>query len=181
MWRVANRYAGPLDAVHAAAFPYSFPIACGLRLARRRGVPFLLTPFLHLGNPTDPRDRTRGQYTKPHLRWLLNQANRVFVQTRAEHAAVREFGVPAERIVLQGLGVSVAECTGGNREAARTRWGVADEVVIGHLANNSAEKGTIDLLLAAERLWARGTSFRVILAGPEMPNFCAFWRTFAPK
>src|SRR5207248_2207749 len=49
MWRDAGRYAGPLDAVHATAFPYSFPILCGLRLARRRGVPFFLTPFLHLG------------------------------------------------------------------------------------------------------------------------------------
>ena len=59
MWRDAGRFAGPVDAVHAFAFPYSFPAACGLRLARRRGVPFLLTPFLHLGDPTDPRDRTR--------------------------------------------------------------------------------------------------------------------------
>ena len=72
---VARAFAlGRLDAVHAAAFPYSYPIVCGLRLARRRGVPFLLTPFLHLGDPADPRDRTRRQYTAPHLRWLLRQA-----------------------------------------------------------------------------------------------------------
>jgi glycosyltransferase involved in cell wall biosynthesis len=181
MWRAANRYDGPLDAVHATAFPYSFPIACGLRLARRRGVPFLLTPFLHLGDVNDPHDRTRKQYTKPHLVWLLKQADRVFVQTRAERAAVVSFGVRAERVVLQGLGVDARECTGGNRSAARTAWGVADEVVIGHLANNSAEKGTVDLLRAAKRVWARGLRFRVVLAGPEMPNFRAFWQRFTPK
>jgi glycosyltransferase involved in cell wall biosynthesis len=181
MWRAANRYRGPLDAVHAAAFPYSFPIACGLRLARSRGVPFLLTPFFHFGDPKDPADPTRRQFSQPHLRWLLKQADAVFVQTRAEGAAVSELGVEANRIVVQGLGVDAAECTGGNRSAVRNAWNVGTEVVVGHLANNSIEKGTVDLLCAAERLWARGERFRVVLAGPEMPNFAAYWRTFQWK
>ncbi len=182
MWRDANRYAGPLDAVHATGFPYSFPIACGLRLARRRGVPFLLTPFLHLGDPTDPHDRTRRQYTASHLRWLLNQADRVFVQTRAEGRATIELGVAKDRVILQGLGVEPGDCTGGDRAAMRAACGlVPEEVVIGHLANNSAEKGTVDLLRAAERAWSRGAEFRVLLAGPEMPNFRDFWAGFACK
>jgi len=64
--------------------------------------------------------------------------------------------------------------------AARERWGVGPgEVVVGHLANQSAEKGTIDLLKAAERVWATGQRFRIVLAGPEMPNFRAFWGGFA--
>jgi hypothetical protein len=107
MWRDAGRYDGPLDAVHATAFPYSFPIACGLRLARRRGVPFFLTPFLHLGDPTDPHDPTRRQYTAPQLRWLLNQADGVFVQTRAERDVAVALGVPRKRVHLQGLGESI--------------------------------------------------------------------------
>jgi len=173
MWRDAAQYAGPLDAVHATAFPYAFPIMCGLRLARRRGVPFFLTPFLHLGDPADAADPTRRHYTAPHLRWLLNQADRVFVQTRLERDAVIGSGVPAERVVLQGLGVDAVECTGGNRDAARAAWGVGpNEVVVGHLANNSVEKGTVDLLRAA------GGRVHVVLAGPEMPNFRAFWDHF---
>jgi glycosyltransferase involved in cell wall biosynthesis len=182
MLRDADRYNGPLDAVHATAFPYSWPILCALRLARRRGVPFLLTPFLHLGDPANPDDRTRRQYTAPHLRWLLRQADRVFVQTRREADAVRDLGVEAGRVVLQGLGVDPAGCTGGDRAAARRAWGAApDEVGIGHLANNSIEKGTVDLLSAAERAWAAGHRFRVVLAGPEMPNFRRFWNGFGPK
>jgi glycosyltransferase involved in cell wall biosynthesis len=91
-------------------------------------------------------------------------------------------GIPTARIHLQGLGVESEECTGGNREATRTAWGIApDEIVVGHLANNSAEKGTCDLLRAAERAWAAGRRFRVVLAGPEMPNFRAFWNSFSAK
>ncbi len=182
MWRDAARYDGPLDAVHASAFPYSFPIACALRLARRRRVPFYLTPFLHLGDPANPRDPTRRQYTAPHLRWLLRRADGVFVQTGLEREAVESMGIPRDRILLQGLGVEPAECTGGNRSFARYAWGIAPpEVVVGHLANNSAEKGTIDLLRAAELAWSRGCRFRVALAGPEMPNFQSFWKSFGPK
>jgi glycosyltransferase involved in cell wall biosynthesis len=182
MWRAANRFSGPLDAVHATAFPYAFPVACGLRLARRRGVPFLLTPFLHLGDPTNAHDRTRRQYASRPLRWLLRQADRVFVQTPSERQKVMDLGVPERRVTLQGLGVDRAECTGGDRRAARSWWGGdPDEVVIGHLANNSVEKGTVDLLKAAERLWAAGVEFRVILAGPEMTNFKSYWQTFGPK
>lgn len=182
MWRDAGRYAGPLDAVHASAFPYAFPILCGLRLARRRGVPFLLTPFLHLGNPTDPADRTRRQYTAAPFRWLLRHADRVFVQTRLEHDAVCDLGVPEGRVVLQGLGVDPTECTGGDRAAAHEAWGIGPgEVVIGHLANASMEKGTVDLLKGAERAWAAGHHFRIVLAGPEMANFRAFWQDYRRK
>ncbi|HEY1375787.1 MAG TPA: glycosyltransferase family 4 protein, partial [Gemmataceae bacterium] len=175
MWRDAGRSSEHFDVVHATAFPYAWPVVCGLRLARRLGVPFLLTPFLHLGDPTDPADRTRRQYTSPPLRWLLRAADRVFVQTDGEQNAVRDLGVPPDRIVRQGLGVDVQDCTGGDRRRARARWRVADDaVVIGHLANNSVEKGSVDLLRAAERLWQRGITFELVLAGPEMPNFRRF-------
>ena len=171
----------PFDLVHATAFPYAWPIACGLRLARRLHLPFLLTPFLHLGDPDDPKDRTRRAYTTPALLSLIRAADGVFVQTPSEHEALRRYGIPAERLILLGMGVAEEECTGGDRARARAAWGVlADEVVIGHLANNSREKGTVDLLQAADQAWRGGQRFTLVLAGPEMPNFLEFWRTHAP-
>jgi glycosyltransferase involved in cell wall biosynthesis len=180
MWRDAGKLDRTVDVVHASAFPYAWPIVCARRLARRLRVPLVLTPFLHLGDPRDPFDATRLGYTSPALRWLLGQADAVFVQTPGEHQAIRDGGVPAEKIVLQGLGVEPRECTGGNRAAARQAWGLgAEDRVIGHLANHSREKGTIDLLEAATQLWRQGTKARLLLAGPEMPNFRAFWSGFS--
>jgi glycosyltransferase involved in cell wall biosynthesis len=180
MWRDADNLNRPFDLVHAAAFPYTWPIVCGLRLARRLGVPFLLTPFLHLGDPDDPRDATRRAYTKPALMCLLHAAGRVFVQTEGERQEALRHGLADEKLVLQGLGVDPRECTGGDRERVRALWQVGGgDVVVGHLANNSAEKGTVDLLRAAELLWRQGRHFHVVLAGPEMPNFQRFWRTYA--
>jgi glycosyltransferase involved in cell wall biosynthesis len=180
MWRDAGRLRERFDLVHASAFPYAWPIVCARRLARRLGVPFFLTPFLHLGDPSSAQDRTRRAYTSPALRSLLRSADRVFVQTESERREVLRQAVPATKTILQGLGVDPAECTGGDREAARRGWGVRpDEVVIGHLANNSAEKGSVDLLRAAERLWRSGLPFRVVLAGTEMPNFQLFYQQYA--
>jgi glycosyltransferase involved in cell wall biosynthesis len=182
MWRAAGRADRAFDIIHAAAFPYAWPIVCARRLARRTGVPLVLTPFLHLGDPDDAGDATRRGYTSPALRWLLRQADLVFVQTCVEHQAAQELGIEPEKLVLQGLGVDPAECTGGDRPAARRTWGLgADDVVIGHLANNSREKGTVDLLKAAAELWQRGVAARVLLAGPEMANFRTFWQDFARR
>jgi glycosyltransferase involved in cell wall biosynthesis len=178
MWRDAGRGDARYDIVHASAFPYAYPIVCARRLARRLGVPLFITPFLHLGDPADAADRTRRDYLSPPLTWLLRQADGIFVQTPSERDAVLGLGIANDKVVLQGLGVEPAECTGGDRQAARRQWGAGEaEVVVGHLANQSREKGTIDLLGAMAILWQwqRGHWARVALAGPEMPNFRAFW------
>jgi glycosyltransferase involved in cell wall biosynthesis len=176
MWHDAGRLEQPFDIVHATAFPYGWPIACGLRLARRLRVPFVLTPFVHSGNPDDPRDRIRRAYTTPALLSLVHAADLVFVQTVGERAALVQRGIPNEKLVLLGMGVDPVDCTGGNRQHARRNWGVSDgDVVVGHLGNNSREKGTVDLLQAALRLWQQDRRFRLVLAGPEMPNFQRFW------
>jgi glycosyltransferase involved in cell wall biosynthesis len=179
MWRDAGRADCSFDLVHASAFPYGWPLACGLRLARRLGVPFLLTPFLHTGDPEDPRDRTRRAYTSPGLMSLAHAAARIFVQTEDEKDVLIRHGVPETKLILQGMGVDLASCTGGAGEEARAKWGVSPgEVVIGHLANLSVEKGSVDLLRAARRAWHLGSRFQVVLAGPAMPNFRRFWDHF---
>jgi glycosyltransferase involved in cell wall biosynthesis len=179
MWREVNQGGQAFDVVHASAFPYAFGILCARRLARRLGVPFFLTPFLHLGDPLNPHDRTRRVYTSAAMMALARSADLVFAQTPSERACLMQHGVPSGKIALQGLGVDPAECTGGERWLVRGAWNVApEEVVIGHLANNSEEKGTVDLLRAAAMLWDRGAHFSVVLAGPQMPNFHRFWQSY---
>jgi glycosyltransferase involved in cell wall biosynthesis len=184
MWDIANRNRpeNNVDVVHATAFPYAWPILCARRLARRLKVGFLLTPFLHLGDPEDPHDRTRRAYTQPALRGLLRSADFIFAQTTGEKQALKDLGIDSSNIIFQGMGVDSAEVTGGDRNKVRAVWGVGlDEVVVGHLGNNSWEKGTVDLLMAAEKSWSKGASFVVVLAGSEMPNFLSFWEQHKPS
>jgi glycosyltransferase involved in cell wall biosynthesis len=181
MWSESNKPGQPFDLVHATAFPYAWPIACGLRFARRLNVPFLLTPFLHLGDPDDASDPTRKEYTTPALLSLIQEADRVFVQTNLEKEELLRHGIGQKKLILLGMGVEPRECTAGDRDLARREWQVRQgEVVVGHLANNSRQKGTIDLLLAANQLWRDGRHFRLVLAGPEMANFRSFWKDWQP-
>jgi glycosyltransferase involved in cell wall biosynthesis len=181
MWSDSTRIDQSFDLVHATAFPYAWPIVCGLGLARRLNVPFLLTPFLHLGDPKNAKDRTRKGYTSPALMSLIRAADRVFVQTDLERQELLRHGIAQDKLVLLGMGVEPQECTGGDREKTRRDWKVQNgEVVVGHLANQSWEKGTIDLLQAVDQLWRQGKRFRLVLAGPEMANFRAFWNGWHP-
>jgi glycosyltransferase involved in cell wall biosynthesis len=176
MWRAAGADTARPDVVHALAFPFGSIASCALRLARRAGARFVVTPFLHLGDPDDPNDPIRRAYTSAPMRWLLRQADRVLVQTPTEKAHAAAMGVDAERIVIQGMGVDPAECTGGDRETARRVWGVRPgEVVIGHLANLSPEKGSIDLMRAFEQVRGRRTGVQLVLAGSAMPAFEDYW------
>src|SRR5437660_341282 len=124
MWRDAGRADVPFDLIHASAFPYGWPLACGLRLARRLGVPFVLTPFLHLGDPDDPGDGTRRVYLSPALMSLVQAADRVFVQTDVERDALLGKGISDWKLVSQGLGVDLDSCTGGDRQRVRAAWQV---------------------------------------------------------
>jgi glycosyltransferase involved in cell wall biosynthesis len=180
MWQKSFDTSEAFDVVHATAIPYGWPLACARRLAGRLDAPFLLTPFLHLGDPDDVRDRTRAAYTHTAFLALVHGAMRVFVQTEGERRLLLDRGIPEDCLILQGLGVDLESCTGGDRVAARAAWGVGtNEVVIGHLANLSREKGSVDLLraarLACNQEWA--SRFRVVLAGPEMTNFRSFWKS----
>jgi glycosyltransferase involved in cell wall biosynthesis len=179
MKHLADTLAERFDVVHATAFPYAWPILCARRLARRQGVPFLLTPFVHTGDPDDPQDPVRRTFTQPALTDIARTAERVFVQTEGEWWALANAGVSPERLVQQGMGVEVTDCTGGDGEAARREWQIPPAaVLVGHLANKSREKGSVDLLEAAAKAWAKGAEFFVVLAGSEMPNFRAAARRF---
>lgn len=163
-----------VDIVHAAGLPYSSLLFAGVRLADCTGARLIMSPFTHVPPPGRQGRRMRRAYLSPLNIRLLSRADRVFVQTDMERRILGEAGVPVGRQTVVGLGVDPAECTGGDRAGVRVAWGVADDlVVIGHLGNKSWDKGTVDLLEAAERLWASGLRFKLVLAGPEMASFRA--------
>lgn len=178
MWQAVTKAPVEVDVVHACAFPYGGILASAWKLATRLNKPFIVTPFLHLGDPANPDDRLRAAYTTAPLRWLLHQANHVLVQTPSEHQAVLDLGIPNERVTIQGLGVDMRECTGGKQGIARKKFHIPQNAfVIGHLANQSVEKGTVDLLRVIHQLSPGHPELHLLLAGSQMANFTEAYRS----
>jgi glycosyltransferase involved in cell wall biosynthesis len=172
----ATHPAGKVDLVHATGLPYSSLLFAGVRLAERTGARLVITPFTHVAPPGAAGAHMRRAYLSALNVSLLSRADRLFVQTGRERQLLAEAGLPADRQSIVGLGVDPDDCTGGSRQQGREAWKVAsDAIVVGHLANKSWDKGTVDLLDAAERLWEKGASFVLVLAGPEMRAFTKRW------
>jgi len=182
MLKMATQTVEKFDAVHAGCFPYAYPIYVGMKLARAKKIPFLLTPFLHLGDLKKIHNKTRKGYTHPALLLLAKNADAIFAQTPVEAQVLEDLGIQHHRIHLQGMGVDLASCTGGNSEIAKKHWQIkANEVVVGHLANLSWDKGSTDLLQAMEILWQKEIQVKLVLAGPSMPSFEKLYRNFPFK
>lgn len=170
-----DRVRGEYDAVFAVGFPYTVFSYAALQTARAAGAPLVLTPFLHLATPGD---RVHWHYTRPHQRRLLAESDTVIVQTDLEARAVREWGIPAERILKLGMGVNHSLVTGGDRDLFRQRHGIpAGRQVVGSLGVCDPNKGTNDLVRAVAQLNAGRSGddrIHLLLGGASSPDFEAF-------
>ena len=170
--RACAEAAGPVDVVHAAGLPYSSLLLAGERLARRTRARWIVTPFTHVAPPGRAGRLMRRAYLSPFNVRLLSEADVVFAQTEAEREVLVSAGIDATRVCILGLGVDRPRIVGGDRSGQRARWGMDDRTVaIGHLANKSRDKGTIDLIDAMPAVWARHPEVRLVLAGSSMPSF----------
>jgi glycosyltransferase involved in cell wall biosynthesis len=173
----AGAASAPVDLVHAGGLPYTSILFAARRLAERAGAPLVISPFMHVPPPGSPGRLMRRAYLSPLNLRILSRADRLFVQTELECDVLERAGLPRARLVVVGTGVDPAECTGGDGARFRRRHAIPDDaVVVGHLANKSWDKGTLDLMDAAEQLWETGASFVLVLAGAEMRSFAERWR-----
>ena len=166
----------PVDLVHVAGLPYSSVLFAGARLAQRARAPLVISPFTHVPPPGALARSMRRAYLSPLNIALMAQADRLFVQSEHEARVLEAAGLSAIPRPVVGMGVDAADCTGGDRRRFRHAHGLPDSaVVVGHLANKSRDKGTLDLLDAMETLWDRGEQTWLVLAGAEMRSFSERW------
>jgi glycosyltransferase involved in cell wall biosynthesis len=174
--RAAGHRLQQVDLVHVAGLPYSSVLLAGVRLAKRVSAPLVISPFTHVPPPGSLDRSIRRAYLSPLNVGLMARADRLFVQTGYEGCVLKDAGLSTIRQSVVGLGVDAADCTGGDRLRFRRAHALSDsDVVVGHLANKSWDKGTLDLLDAMESLWDRGARIALGLAGSEMRSFSERW------
>jgi glycogen synthase len=160
------------DLVHTCNITLDFAILPALDFARRRGIPFLCTPFVHLGPPGD-RSILR-YYSMRHQIDLLKRSHRVITMTGLEADELAACGVPRERMRRVGVGVTPEEVLGGDGARFRVEQEVGGPLVlyIGALAH---DKGAIHTVEAMRRLWTQGSDATLALIGAPLEHFIAFY------
>jgi glycosyltransferase involved in cell wall biosynthesis len=147
--------ARPVDIIHNHRVGREFLSLASERLARRLGVPFVLTPHHH--------PRWTGRRYRNYLA-LYRRADLVCVMTQVEARAMQDLGVDAGRLLVVGNAPHLAAEPNGPR--FRERFGLADFPVVLFLGQKYEYKGIGTLLASAPAVWARHPHTRFLFVGP---------------
>jgi len=160
------------DLMHTCNITLDFAILPALDFVRRRRIPFLCTPFVHLG---PPGDRTiLRYYSMRHQIDLLKHSDRVITMTGLEADELAARGVPRERMRRVGVGVTPDEVLGGDGARFRADHQVGGPLVL-YIGALARDKGAIHTVGAMQRLWAQGSDATLALIGAPLEHFTVFY------
>jgi glycosyltransferase involved in cell wall biosynthesis len=152
--------------IHNHRIGREFLAQASLLIARRRGLPFVLTPYHH--------PRWRGYRYSGWTR-IYRAADAVLTLTAAERAELIGLGVAPER--LHVIGGAADQPLPGDPRRFRARIDAGERPLVVFLGQLYDYKGVADLVEAAEGLRRRRIEFEVAFLGPETP----FSRRFFAK
>lgn len=173
------------ELVHTANISLDSIVYAAFRFAQRLRLPFVVTPFTHLGEPGDRR--LVRQYTLPHQIEMLRRADAVITQTGLETEALADCGVPREKMHRIGVGVNPGEVLGGEGARFRAKYRI-DGPIVFFVGTAAYDKGAMHLVEAMEKLWRRWGLQHVprgaapgsppptlAIAGPQMSQFVRYF------
>ena len=162
------------DLIHATNAPFDSLIYHSWRNIKKSGGAFVITPFVHLGEPNNPQ--VRKYYTMRHQLEWLKQADAVITMTNLERDYIASRGVNEAKIHIVGAGVEPNAMTGGDAAAFRQKHNIAGPIVF-FQGTAAYDKGTDHLVQAMQKLW-QGGEYReatLVIAGPIMSHFQKFY------
>lgn len=154
---VAERFADlaeTADLIHNCRIGREPFTAASLALARRRDIPFVLSPVHH------PR---WGSWLHRHYHRLYRAADAIVALTRGERDLLVALGVEERRITITGMGPDLAPT--GDGAAFRAAHGLGQDPVVLFVGQKYAYKGVAALLQAARRVWERVPETRFVFIG----------------
>jgi glycosyltransferase involved in cell wall biosynthesis len=164
------------DLIIAGVLPHTHLIYPAAWLAGRHKIPWVCVPLTHTG--VAGGRPSPGYLTGPQVR-LMRRADAIVTATEAESRALAARGLNASKIHRVGVGVSPDEFRGGEARRFRERFGVAGPLVL-QVSTLSRAKGVIDLVEALKLLWDSGGDARLVLVGPPMGDFEAYFASQPP-
>jgi glycosyltransferase involved in cell wall biosynthesis len=144
--------------IHSHRIGREFLAQASLAVARKRGLPFVLSPYHH--------PRWHGYIYRGWTN-VYRAADAVLTLTEAEVTELERLGVARDR--LHVVGGAADDPLPASGERFRARLGNSDEPLVVFLGQLYEYKGVGLLLAAADALEARGVKLRLAFLGPETP------------
>ncbi len=161
----------PYDIVGGAGILYEPFVEAGLRFATRRGLPFIVYPFTHLGAGQRPgQDVVSRYYTLRHQVALVKRADAVVAMTATEKQFYVERGLPAESVTVVGAGVTPGQVLGGDAHSFRAS-NPGQAFVVAFIGAMTFDKGALHLLEAIRQLNLAGRPVSLFLIGAPAAPF----------
>ncbi|MFO7634567.1 MAG: glycosyltransferase family 4 protein, partial [Caldilinea sp.] len=141
-----------------------------LRFAERRRLPFVLTPFTHLGAGPEPgSDRPSRVYTMRHQLDIARRSAALIAMTPTEQNFYTARGVDDGHIHVVGSGVTPTRLLGGDEQAFRRQFGI-ETPIAAYLNALAYDKGAMTTIEALRRLWDQGHVVSLVMAGSMMAD-----------
>jgi glycosyltransferase involved in cell wall biosynthesis len=154
---VVDAYVSPEHVLlHSHRIGREFLAEATLLVARRRRLPFVLTPHHH--------PRWKGYRYSAWIR-VYQAADALLAQTQAEKRELENLGVAASRIHVTGTGTE--PLPSGDPARFRTRLAQADAPLVLFIGQLFRYKGVVELLAAVDSLRARGSNAELVFVGPH--------------
>jgi glycosyltransferase involved in cell wall biosynthesis len=178
---------GHCDLIHGVHGGVSYWELAAYHVARKRDIPFVYTPLVHLSQPgwREEMDACRRAghpfvynpqlhlqvrgWTDPYWYQLCFAADAVITMTELEREFFVKRGMPANKLVKVGVGPLVSE---GSDVDPQPKPPTRDHRVVLFLGRNHECKGIEELLTAAPLVWEKAPDTRFLFVGPLEGRAC---------
>ncbi len=162
---------GNFDLVHCFNLSWEYPSVAGWQYAQQHRIPFIVTPYTHLGTG---HDRVARNSTMDHQIRLIGNANRVLTLTAIEKDGLAALGVPRTQLDVIHGGLDPLPPL-PDTAVLQEHHGLQQPYII-FIGRASYEKGAIHAAQAVLALQKKNMAVNLVLVGQMAPEFERFMK-----
>ena len=157
------------DFIIAGVFPHYYLIYPALFYAKVKGIPFIMSPLVHFGQPND--EENNSLFLNEKSRYLLDKSDYIFTITDDEREKLISLGTSGTKIKVSGIGIEENDSTlEGIGTRFRKKYNINCPYVL-QISTQTHDKGSHHAVEALKVLWRRGIKVKLVLIGQILKEF----------
>lgn len=159
-----DRLKTPVDVVHGFNLSWEHASLAGWNYARSRDLPYVVTPFAHLGSL-----RVALKYVMDHQRQIMSEADALLAMTSIEADCLLRWGVSSQHVTVIGAGLDPLPLAIDSQEVMAS-YDLTHPFIL-FIGRTSFDKGAIHAAQATLSLREQGVEVDLVLAGRITEEF----------